>query len=350
MPDREAESVKTWFEQHPEVDLVSRDRGGAYADGAAQGAPQARQVADRWHICKNIGDAVEAFLIRTHVRLPDATSNATATPESAVAPSAFSTTPGRRRQSQARLLRKWKLYQRVQELHQQGNSLRTIADQLGLARNTVRKYVRQPPEQPQPTPRPLRSSILDPYEDFLLKRWCQGCRNAALLYRELRDQGFTGGNSLVRAYIAYLRTHPEQATQPRKQRAGVSPREVRWLLAKKPENLPEEEQAKLSRVLETTEDMRLVYHLLQTFLQMVRERQADRLDAWMEAARASGIKELRSFVAGIERDYDAVRAGLSLPWSQGVVEGTVNKLKMHKRLMYGRAGFPLLRQKLLHCS
>ncbi|GAC1350886.1 MAG: hypothetical protein NVSMB27_37740 [Ktedonobacteraceae bacterium] len=125
---------------------------------------------------------------------------------------------------------------------------------------------------------------------------------------------------------------------------------MRWLLAKKPEDLHEEEQAELSRLLETTEEVRLVYHLLQEFLQIVRERQAERLNAWMETARASGIKELRSFVAGIERDYDAVQAGLSLPWSQGPVEGTVNKLKMHKRLMYGRAGFPLLRQKLLHCS
>ncbi|GAC1350885.1 MAG: hypothetical protein NVSMB27_37730 [Ktedonobacteraceae bacterium] len=178
---------------------MSRDRGGAYADGAAQGAPQARQVADRWHICKNEGDAVEDFLIRTHVRLPDAASNATEIQEPAVPPEAFSTTPGRRRQSQARLLRKWKLYQQVQELHQQGNSLRKIADQLGLARNTVRTYVRQPPEQPQPTPRPLRTSLLDPYEGYLLKRWSEGCRNAALLYREVCEQGFKGGNSLVRA-------------------------------------------------------------------------------------------------------------------------------------------------------
>jgi transposase len=351
LPDREAESVKTWLAAHPEVYIVSRDRGGAYADGAAQGAPQARQVADRWHLCKNIGDAVEAFLIRTHVRLADAASNVTELTVPAAAPSAFSTTPGRRRQSQARLLRKWKLYQQVQALHQQGTSLRTIADQLGLARNTVRTYVRQPPEEPQPTPRPLRASILDPYEDYLLQRWSQGCRNGALLYRELCVQGFTGGNSLVRAYLAYLRKHPEQATQPRRQRAaGASPRELRWLLAKKPEDLREEEPAQLSRLLETTEEVCLVYHLLQAFLQIVRERQAERLNAWMEAAQASGIKEMRSFVAGIERDYDAVRAGLSLPWSQGPVEGTVNKLKMHKRLMYGRAGFPLLRQKLLHCS
>ena len=83
---------------------------------------------------------------------------------------------------------------------------------------------------------------------------------------------------------------------------------------------------------------------------MIRERHAEHLDVWMKEARSTRIKELLSFVAGIERDYDAVKAGLTLKWSQGPVEGTVNKLKVYKRLMYGRAGFPLLRQKMLHCS
>jgi transposase len=83
---------------------------------------------------------------------------------------------------------------------------------------------------------------------------------------------------------------------------------------------------------------------------MLRLRQPERLNGWMKQARESGIKELGSFVAGIERDYDAVRAGLTFPWSQGPVEGTVNKIKTHKRLMYGRASFPLLRQKLLHLA
>ncbi len=90
--------------------------------------------------------------------------------------------------------------------------------------------------------------------------------------------------------------------------------------------------------------------LLQSFLEMLRERQPERLNGWMKQARESGVKELDSFVVGIERDYDAVRAGLTFPWSQGPVEGTVNKIKTHKRLLYGRASFTLLRQKLLHLT
>jgi transposase len=96
--------------------------------------------------------------------------------------------------------------------------------------------------------------------------------------------------------------------------------------------------------------VKLVYHLLQAFLSMLHQRRPERLDGWMKEARACGIKELGSFVTGLERDYDAVRAALTHPWSQGPVEGTVHKIKTHKRLMYGRACFTLLRQKLLHLT
>src|SRR5437660_52722 len=101
--------------------------------------------------------------------------------------------------------RKWKLYQRVQELHATGMSLRKIGEELGLARNTVRKYFRQAPEPPRPTARPLRESRLDPYEDYLLQRWSQGERNAAQLHREIRERGYLGSKSMVKAYVGHLR-------------------------------------------------------------------------------------------------------------------------------------------------
>jgi Transposase/zinc-finger of transposase IS204/IS1001/IS1096/IS1165 len=186
LADREAESVKRWSAAHPEVEFVSRDRGGVYIDGATWGAPQARQVADRWHLLSNLGDAVEAFLIRAQIRLPDKASESGECQKLDKPLSSFSATPACQRKSQARLLRKWKLYERVQELHTTGMSLRKIGEELGLARNTVRKYFRQAPDPPLPTPRPLRASRLDPYEDYLLARWSQGERNAALMRDKLR--------------------------------------------------------------------------------------------------------------------------------------------------------------------
>ncbi len=349
--DREAESVKQWLAAHPEVDVVSRDRGGCYIDGATWGAPQATQVADRWHILSNLGDAVEEFLIRAQIRLEDEKTS----PKECQKPdnplSSFSATPASQRKSQARLLRKWKLYQRVQELHAAGMSLRKIGEELGLARNTVRKYFRQPPDPPLPTPRPLRASQLDPYEDYLLERWSQGERNAAQLYREISACGYPGSASMVRAYVGHLRTTTADGSAPRsrKQRAqAVSPRALRWLLARKREDLDQEEQARLDQLLHLSPEVQTVYALLQAFLKMVRQRKHQELRSWMEQAIGSDIPELKSFVVGVERDYDAVYAALRLPWSQGITEGKVNKLKTLKRVMYGRAGFALLRRRLLH--
>lgn len=349
--DREAESVRQWLAAHPEVDVVSRDRGKTYIEGATKGAPQATQVTDRWHILSNLGDAVEEFLIRAQIRLEErkAESGECQKPDQPL--STFSATPASQRKSQARLLRKWKLYQRVQELHTSGMSLRQIGEELGLARNTVRKYFRQPPDPPMPTPRPLRASQLDPYEDYLLERWSQGERNAAQLHREIRERGYSGSASLVRAYVGHLRTTTADGSKPRsrKERAkALSPRALRWLLSRKPEKLDQEEQARLEKLLNLSPDVQTVYTLLQAFLSIVRERKHQDLPSWMGQAMRSGIPELKSFASGIELDYDAVHAALRLPWSQGITEGKVNKLKTHKRVMYGRAGFALLRQRLLH--
>ncbi len=355
LPDREAATVQHWLEEHQEIEIVSRDRGGAYADGATQGAPLAQQCADRWHLCANLGEAVERFLVRTQTQLPEQEPPEPATPPEPKTPppplSSYSATPAQQGRTQARLMRKWKLYQRVKELHAQGLSLRKIGEELGLARNTVRKYFRQPPEPPKPTPRAFRSSLLDPYEDYLLERLSQGCHNAAQLFREIQAQGFAGGVSITKAYVRFLQASTAEGKAPRtrKQRAeAISPRELRGLLTHQREKLDQEEQARLARLLTVSPEVQAIHTLVQSFLAMVRERKGKDLRLWMEQASASGIAEMKSFVIGLERDYDAVKAGLSQEWSQGPVEGAVNKIKTHKRLMYGRASFPLLRKKMLH--
>lgn len=308
LPDREAETVQRWLEEHENIDIVSRDRGGTYADGATQGAPLAQQCADRWHLCANLGEAVERFLIRTQTQLPEQEPTETSSsPESETSSplSSYSATPAQQGRTQARLMRKWKRYQRVKELHAQGMSLRKIGEEMGLARNTVRTYFREPPEPPKPTPRPLRPSLLDPYEDYLLERLSQGCRNAAQLFREIQEKGFPGSLSITKAYVRFLQSSTSEGKAPRtrKQRAeAISPRELRWLLTRKREKLDQEEQARLDQLLTVSTEVQTVHTLVQSFLNMVRERTGKHLRAWMEEANKSGIAEMKSFVAGIERD------------------------------------------------
>ncbi len=241
----------------------------------------------------------------------------------------------------------------MQELHNQGIGIIKIGIQLGLARNTVRKYLRQAPDPPLPTPRPLRESQLMQYEEYLLKRWKEGERNAAQLFREVSALCYQGANTTVRTYVRHLRTSTKDGSVPRTRSArakAISPRALRWLLTKPRQDLETEEQSRLDQLLKLSPDVCRVHALLHTFLDMVRERKPEQLRSWMQEAVKSGIPELKSFVGGIERDYDAVKAALCFPWNQGQTEGFVNKLKTAKRMMYGRAGFTLLRQRLLHAG
>jgi transposase len=156
---------------------------------------------------------------------------------------------------------------------------------------------------------------------------------------------------MVRASIGHLRTTTADGSAPRSRKErtkALSPRALRWLLTRKRQDLDQEEQTRLDQLLSLSLEVQTIYVLLQAFLKMVRERKHQDLRSWMGQAVRSGIPELTSFVNGIERDYDAVQAALRLPWSQGITEGKVNTLKTLKRAMYGRAGFALLRQRLLH--
>jgi transposase len=176
-------------------------------------------------------------------------------------------------------------------------------------------------------------------------------RNAAQLYREITERGYRGAATMVRAYIGHLRTTTADGSAPRSRKErtkALSPRALRWLLTRKRQDLDQEEQTRLDQLLSLSLEVQTIYVLLQAFLKMVRERKHQDLRSWMLQAGTCGIPELGSFVTGIEQDYDAVHAALRLPWSQGITEGKVNKLKTLKRAMYGRAGVPLLRQRLLH--
>ncbi len=348
LPDRTAESVNAWLSAHPEIEILSRDRGGTYADGGRLGVPQARQVADRWHIMSNLGDAVERFLLRERIQIPPKALDEAAGLEKASAldpPASSLADPPPFSPASARWQER---YQEVQELHAQGKSLHAIAKRLSLARNTVRRYVRQA-HSAEPTlvraPRSRRKSQLDVHYDYLLKRWQEEEHNAAQLLSELRERGYTGSASSLREYLV---RRGFRTRTPVRKREVQAPREVRWLLARQLEELKPEEQEQLTRLLAANAQVNQLYELVQHFLEMVRKQDLPKLASWLEDATSSNIDELQSFVVGILRDRQAVEAALSLPWSQGVVEGQVNRLKMLKRVMFGKAGFDLLRRRMLY--
>jgi transposase len=193
-------------------------------------------------------------------------------------------------------------------------------------------------------------SRLDPYLPYLFQRWESGCHNMAALFRELVARGYKGSYESVRDHLVRQRTFGKKnASKGAKlSPAPLSSRQATFLFLSRPEKLETEEQETVRQLSLCHPETNLAYDLIQQFAQMLRTRRGEQLDAWLEKVRERGIREFQSFVLGIERDKAAVVAGLTLPQNNGVVEGKVNKLKLIKRMGYGRAEFPLLRQRVLH--
>jgi transposase len=362
LPTRSAQDVADWLATQEAVTVVSRDRGGVYADGAARGAPAAVQVADRWHLLKNLGEALEAFVVRERVRVPDppaAVVPAAVVPAAQVQPAPPDAEAERVRRSaqatchaEARARAREERITAVRTRSAQGVGIRPLAREFGLTRNTVRTYVRalvvSDATQSAVAPRPRRRRRLDPYLAYLWERWTAGCHNGMQLYRELQTRGYQGGVSILKALIAGWRTRlpaPPPLPHP-----PLTPRALRWLLVKAADDRGDAEQEQLKRLFAAAPRVQTAAALVQGFQRLLRERRPAELAAWLEAAAASGIPELASFVVGVRRDEAAVREACRSPWSQGQVEGQITRLKLLKRQMYGRAGYALLRQRVLHAA
>lgn len=403
LPDREADTLAAWLQAHPGVEVISRDRAGAYADGARRGAPQAAQVADRFHILKNLGDALEELLARIGPTLavaPESTAGAPAQADALPAapalppgatkaaatdgPSSAGSAPAtpatravanppaeelatvplardpRRRprdqeRSQTRRAQRLARYEEVQQLHQAGWTDSAIARKLDLDRGTVQKWV-QSPEFPERRPRPRPVRQIDAYRAYLADRWAAGCHNARRLWQEIRAQGYRGGYTQVAAYLAADRP----VAGPLAQRGGGDPaarqtalpsaRALRWLLWRPVAEWSDDDYRWVRRLGQQSKELTVAYGLVVDFQTLMRERRPEEWANWVQVALASGLPEVGRFARGVLRDFAAVYAGMEGIYSNGPVEGHVNRLKMLKRQLFGRANFDLLRLRVLYAT
>ena len=374
---RDAAPLAQWLGDHPDVEIICRDRAGTYADGARQGAPDAMQVADRWHLLKNLGEALERLLQRHHPALTESAHTLTqqgraaashavgAHPsdplpvQSADAEVAVRRLNRMQLDQQYRRERRLARYEAVLDLHQQGRGVRAIARQLHFGRRVVRHYLAAP-SFPERAPNRPRRTLLTPYEPYLRIRWEAGCQNAAALWRELRAQGFTGTESFVRQQVRRWRVTPGQPGKPARASSiergtpaipppirVVSPRQAVWLFLREEDDLTVAQRAYRAELLHCCPDVATALPLVTEFQRVMRTHDEQALIGWLTAAETSALREFRDFAAGLRRDYAAVEAAVTSAWSSGQVEGQVTRLKLVKRSMYGRAGFPLLRQRFL---
>ena len=352
--DREAATVADWLKEHPGIKVICRDRAGAYADGARRGAPGADQVADRWHIYHNLCEHVDKAAARHRSCLEEP---APEEPEQPAAPDAGQApdlqqaaidAAARRVEESALAVRTRQRYDLVQGLKAQGKGIKPIKRETGLAKETVRRfYYAQTAGELLVKVKDGRPSILDEHKPYLHQRWNEGVTNVIQLHAELKERGYKGSYGTIRDYVLPFReagAAPPAVPGPPKARDLA-----RWITAD-PDNLDDDDKTGLAKARERCPDLDALAGHVTEFAKILTGRHGDRLDAWIAAVEADDQPDLHSFVRGIKRDYDAVLNGLTMPWSSGVVEGNVNRTKMIKRQMYGRAAFPLLRKRVLRVS
>ncbi|MEE1783256.1 ISL3 family transposase [Streptomyces sp. SP17BM10] len=332
LPERSADALADWLTEHPGVEVICRGRARYYADGADRGAATAIQVADRFHLWKNLGEAAERLVARLRSQwIPPAPQKA-----EVVLPEGLRAQRTRERHAA------------VHALMNKGVSHSRIVAELRLDPKTVRKFMRAATPEERIGARPTgRQSSLDSHAAYLIARFNEGCTSADRLHRELAERGLTVSERTVRRFVHRLRDNAKPTACP----AVPKVREVTTLILTHPDNRPKDGRVILKELRDRCLDLDAACELITRFASiLVNRRGQEELEQWTADAEASILPELRGFAIGLRKDWDAVLAGLTLRWNSGPVKGHVNRIKMIKRQMFGRAKLDLLRKRVLLAS
>ena len=347
LPDRSGGGFAAWLTAHQGVELLSRDRSSEYAAAARQAAPQARQIADRFHLLRNLREVVWRVFKR-HAKLVERV--VPPGPAGSAAPSVTRLRLDREASRERTRAEMAARFTAIQQLRRDGMSLASIARTLGVNWQTVHKYAAYatPPERRHISRQP---SVLTPYQGYLLGRWASGCRNARQLWRELVAQGYPGSYRHVARLTGYLRHQERMGAGLPTPLPGMTPAQATGLVVARPENRTADENGTLEHLGELHPEIQTALDLFASFAALVRKQSssglASQVEGWLAQACASQVPELEAFAVKLRQDLDAVLAALTLPYSQGQTEGQVHRLKLLKRSMYGRANLDLLRQRML---
>jgi transposase len=317
---RTADVVEDWLRGHPGAEVVTRDGSGAYGEAVRSALPGAVQCGDRWHLWHLLAEA-SAKEVAAH---------------SACWAEGAPLREGKRAETN---LERW---QQVRDLRSQGAGLLDCSRRLGLALNTVKRYDQADKPERLRRAAQYRPTLVDPYRDYLRERRLEepGVPVQQLL-REIRERGYPGSSNLLVRYINQGRADAE--------RPHMAPRKAAQIMLTRPDNLTDAQRETAARLASACPEMKALASLIGSFAAMLAPDPAneEKLQQWITHARTADLPNVRSFTRGLDLDIKAATAALTLPHHNGRTEGVNCKTKMIKRQMFGRAGFELLRHRIL---
>jgi transposase len=360
LPDREAETLAQWLRAHPGVEVITRDRARAYADGARHGAPEATQVADRFHLLQNLVEGLEQ-VFHTHRTALAAVNDAIRRQGVSLADGTVAVPPPpptRQEKTAPRRARRVECHQQGWALRQHGWPGHAIATHLGIGKSTVFRDLRTATLPERTRRRDGGHSVLNPYKPYLLERWNAGCHDALRLYGELQQRGYPGSYPTVARDAQRLRQAQGQAPRQQRRRPTLpvvaephqrllTARQAAWLVVRHEEQRTKDETQELAQLRAQHAEVAEAIDLAQDFAPLVRQQQPQELDPWLARAAKSAVGVFQRFAKGLRDDDDAIKAGVTLPWSNGPVEGHSTRLKRLKRQMFGRASLALLERRFV---
>ncbi|MGL5835858.1 MAG: ISL3 family transposase, partial [Waterburya sp.] len=344
LSDRTATTLAEWLQEHPGIEIISRDRAKAYKEGASRGCPEAIQVADRFHLLQNLAQMLEVVLNQHRTLLKnveDETNNCPIVESEKIVAQPIQPPPNpveALKLAKVRREQRKEKYDQVWALHKKGYRGKAIARHLGIGKSTVFRYLRSPTFPERKGRSDKGRGKVSPFKKYLLERWNSGFHDTQKLYIEIKEQGYEGSYVTLARYTRRLRQ--AQGFKPRQKASKSLPivfepkkslmtvRQAVWLILRYAINQNEAETEAIELLKKQHLDLNTGISLAMDFADLVRRKQPDLLALWLKKAEESGIRAITGFATKLKDDLDAVRNGVTYQWSNGQVEGQVNRLKM----------------------
>ena len=393
LDSREVIPVTEWLRSYPNIKVISRDGSQSYALAARNAHPHAMQVSDRFHLLKNLSDVVEGYMRKLFPsrmsipitntqsvemsRLYDVrnrterirfaqqknkegypindialllhSSNTTirkylAIPEDKIPEPKLTV---RERQHQEELVRKKAAIEEVRKLYAAGHSLEQISHLTGHTDRTVKRYLGDNCALCNGHYNSRIACKLSPYENEIIELRSQGVTYPKI-HEIISKKGYTGSVASLRMFMQKERIRMQETIENNNNSVEYIPRKMFCrLIYQKLENIRGLSQEQYEAAVKQYPVLGSLYDLVREFHRIVFSQKSSELDAWFQTAAKLEIAELDAYITGLKNDIIAVKNGIDQTYNNGLAEGSVNKIKLTKRIMYGRNSFQLLRAKLL---